>query len=106
MTAKISKKLAKNLWIEAQKLNSTNPFGKGENSVKKAVEHLESGLRNFNLKYYDDAIADLSEAIKKDKNFVEAYFILGDLYAENEKFDRAIENYKIGISINPEFYKQ
>lgn len=40
MAQKISKQTAKNIWIDAQKLNDATPFGKGSSAVKAAIEHL------------------------------------------------------------------
>ena len=37
---RLKKNLARNLWINAQRLDVKNPFDKGEASVTKAVEHL------------------------------------------------------------------
>lgn len=37
---KISKRLAKKIWIQAQRLNTPSPFGDGPDAVRLAVEHL------------------------------------------------------------------
>src|SRR3990167_13594 len=36
----VSKQVAKNIWIHAQKLDQKHPFGKGPSAVSKAIEHL------------------------------------------------------------------
>lgn len=42
------------------------------------------------------------KAIKEDKNFVEAYDNLGQVYRQMEKFDKAVENYKRSIELYPQ----
>ncbi|MFZ3229684.1 MAG: crosslink repair DNA glycosylase YcaQ family protein [Pseudobdellovibrio sp.] len=40
MLPKITKEIAKNIWIHAQRLDSKNSFGTGETAVAKAISHL------------------------------------------------------------------
>ena len=51
----------------------------------------------------DRAIADCSEAIKLDPNYVHAYNNRGSAYDEKGDYDRAIADYNAAIRLDPNF---
>jgi tetratricopeptide (TPR) repeat protein len=68
--------------------------------VNSAVAYLEKAKEaklNGNL---NDAIDYCHEAIKYDANFFWAYHLIGMIYEQEEKFDRAIAFYQQSIEIN------
>ena len=68
---------------------------------KKAVKYLEEGLKNLGLQYYDIAYENIESSIKCDKNFVEAYLAMGQLYEETYDYNNASEYYKKADEIKP-----
>ncbi len=51
-----------------------------------------------------EAIKNLLRAISLDKNFIEAYLLLAEVYSENKYFDEAINTLNAAIAINPDFF--
>lgn len=54
------------------------------------------------LKQYDEAIASLEEAIKKDARNIEAYARLADMYKKNDMEQKAKATYEKMISLSPD----
>ena len=71
---------------------------------KKAINAYEEATRQYDVYNYKDALKDLDDAIKTDDKFIEAYMLKGDIYANEKKYDKSIENYKKAIQIDPYFY--
>jgi outer membrane protein OmpA-like peptidoglycan-associated protein/tetratricopeptide (TPR) repeat protein len=71
---------------------------------KKAEELYKSALEQLGLLYYDRAIYYLNEALKHDSNFIDAFFLLGQIYTDIQDDSLAIEFYKKGIVLNPDYY--
>lgn len=63
---------------------------------QRAMNHLKQGDRQM-------AMEDLSEAIRLNSYYVQAYYVRGNLYAEVKQFDRAIEDYDRAIALNAAF---
>ena len=73
---------------------------------KKAIE-LYTEADNFRVRgQFSQAIGLLNEAIKKDKNFVEAYYRLGIIYMTLKDFPSAIRNFEKGLSLTDDIRKQ
>ncbi len=68
----------------SQKLSTTS---------NRAIRFYESGMSNFNLLNYGEAEDELKKAISIDKNFFEAYMLLGDVYRTTDRFTEAVEIY-------------
>ena len=81
----------------SQKLSTTS---------NRAIRFYESGMNNFNLLDYEEAEAELKKAISIDKDFLEAYMLLGDVYRTTEKFNEAIEIYGRVIVMDVEKYPE
>ncbi len=68
---------------------------------KKAISYFEKSLqyyRNFN---YNEALEYAEKAIKKDKEFVEVYYLLSDIYGQLGEYNRKIQILKKAIQLNP-----
>ncbi len=59
------------------------------------------GITNLNLKQYDKAIADFSQAIEIDSDYARAYNNRGVLYKDIKQYDKAIDDYSHAIEIDP-----
>ena len=81
-------------------------FAQSQLSTKsnKAIKLYQEGLAKANLRYFDQAIKSLSQAIDEDRNFAEAYFLLGEVYTDNQQEKIAIETFQKGIQLNPELF--
>ncbi len=71
---------------------------------KKAVRFYEEGMKNYGLRYYDAAEANLKLAVQEDDKFIEAWLSLAELYMDMRHFSESIEMYKKSISLNPDFF--
>jgi len=73
---------------------------------KKAIE-LYTEADNYRVRGQNSqAIGMLNEAIKKDKNFVEAYYRLGIIYMTLKDFPQAIKNFEKGLILTDDVRKQ
>jgi OmpA-OmpF porin, OOP family len=73
---------------------------------KKAIE-LYTEADNYRVRGQNSqAIGMLNEALKKDKNFVEAYYRLGIIYMTLKDFPQAIKNFEKGLSLTEDVRKQ
>lgn len=67
----------------------------------KAIKNFESAVKFVSENNSEKAIAQLLDAIKADENFMEAHMLLGDLYADHDSLQQAVDEYKKSVSINP-----
>lgn len=66
---------------------------------KKAIEFYNTA-DNFRVRgQYKQAIDMLEQAIEKDKNFIEAYFRLGQTYKSFKQYTKSIEYFERGMAI-------
>ena len=73
---------------------------------KKAIE-LYTEADNFRVRgQFSQAIGLLNEAIKKDREFVEAYYRLGIIYMSIKDFPQAIRNLEKGLSLTDDIRKK
>ena len=71
---------------------------------KSAIKSFEDGTKYVDSKNWFKAIPYFEKAISKDTSFIEAYMILGDVYAEQNNFEMAVNNYYKAAHINPGFF--
>ncbi len=83
--------------IYAQKKYST--------SNQQAIKLLQQAGIDFSNKKSENALKLLDKAIGIDPNFIEAYLMKGDIYADRSDHIKTIEQYKKAIEIDPEFFK-
>jgi len=67
----------------------------------KAYKKAEKAYRQYDL---DKTLRHLSKAIHEDSTFIEAYLLLGDVFAGQNKTERAIEAYEKAIEVDPDFF--
>ena len=79
-------------------------FSMPSSDNSKAIKHYQQATAYYDVKKYDDAIEELKKAIDKDKNFVEAYMLMGDIYSDMGKKEESIAAYSEAVRINPEFF--
>src|SRR5215510_3349234 len=48
----------------------------------KAVKHYRQATAYYDTRRNQEALDELKKAIEKDKNFVEAYMLMGDIYSD------------------------
>lgn len=73
---------------------------------KKAMD-LYTQADNFRVRgQYEEAISLLSQALAKDKNFVEAYFRRGLTYFSIKQYPKAIADYEYGLGLTTDIRRQ
>ena len=71
---------------------------------KKAVKKFEIALRNYSLQYYIQAKEELFEALKIDKNFLDAYILLAEISHEEGNKEQAIKNFEKALVIDKNYH--
>lgn len=66
---------------------------------RRALRSFDSALESLKYNNYSDAERSLKRAISADENFIEAYMLLGDIYAETNRVQEAVDAYQKGIKI-------
>jgi outer membrane protein OmpA-like peptidoglycan-associated protein/tetratricopeptide (TPR) repeat protein len=79
----------------AQELSTTN---------NRAARFFRSGMQEFELLNYEEALSRFKHAISADKNFFEAYLLAGDVYFEMKEYRNAAGFYQKAVSIDPDFF--
>ena len=75
--------------------------GRGETAKDSAIAHHERALSYRSKGDSDRAIADLSEAIRLDPKYAEAYYLRGVAYWNKGDLDRAVADYSEAIRLDP-----
>ena len=70
---------------------------------KKAIGYYEDAINYTNKRDGENAKLSLLKAIEKDDLFVEAHMMLAYIYSDLEQADKAVEEMKKAIGINPSF---
>jgi len=73
---------------------------------KKAQKYYQEALTKFDKRQDDMALECLKKAVRCDKNFIEAYFMMAQVYKDSQQTDLAIETYRHGLSIKPGYYPE
>ncbi|MCX6234181.1 MAG: OmpA family protein [Bacteroidetes bacterium] len=73
---------------------------------KRAIKYYRLAGKNIISSDYFQAEKSALEAIAIDRQFVEAYLLLGDIYTELKEYAKAIDAYTAAIGINPDFYPE
>ena len=71
----------------------------------KALKIYKEGVSAYDYLDYYKAENDFKEALSIDKNFYEAFMMLGDLLAKESRYKEASENYKAAVKIDSMFFK-
>lgn len=70
---------------------------------KKAIESYNKGLEKAQEGKYNDAIESLSEAIRRDGNYVDAYLSLAGVYGQIKNYEQSILNYEKAFAIDSNY---
>src|SRR6516165_1783137 len=76
--------------------------GRSESAKDSAIAHHERALSYKSKGDFDRAIADLSEAIRLDPKYAEAYYLRGVTYRNKGDSDHAIADFSEAIRLAPE----
>ena len=69
-----------------------------------AVRAFEQAVHYYDQRMSEKALEALESAISKDRLFVEAYTLQGNVYDDLKRFDLSVESYKKAIELKPDFY--
>jgi outer membrane protein OmpA-like peptidoglycan-associated protein len=70
----------------------------------RAARLFRSGVQQYELLNYSEAIDLLKQAVSSDKNFAEAYLLIGDVYFDMKEYRQAANYFQRALSINPDFF--
>src|SRR5689334_23371715 len=73
-------------------------------SDTKAVKHYRQATAYYDQRRNQEALDELKKAIDKDKNFVEAYMLMGDIYSDMGDKEKSAAAYEEALRINPAFF--
>ena len=75
---------------------------------KRAEKLFYTAIDSYQAKNYDKALGELKKAIEQEPSFTEAYILQGDIYADSQRPEKAIDSYIAAIGTNrpfaPELY--
>jgi len=87
-------------FISASVLVAQNEYS---TTSKKAIKHFEKAKISFREREYEKAFDYIEKALKVDKNFIEPYLLLAEIYYDKHLYDKEIEAYKSIVEINPNY---
>jgi outer membrane protein OmpA-like peptidoglycan-associated protein len=73
-------------------------------SSRKAIKNFTKGQENFMHQNDEEAEKYLLKALDIDKEFIEAWFMLAQIYHDQDKKEKAVEYYLQGLAIEPGKY--
>src|SRR6056297_1422842 len=73
-------------------------------SSGRAIKNFEKGREYFTQQKDNEAEDFLRKALKADDQFIEAWFMLAQIYLDNNEIEKAAEYYLNGLSVDPEGY--
>src|SRR5215472_8892530 len=79
----------------------TRLLGPGHEGANVAAVYLQRGNAWYAKGDYDSAIADYTEAINRQPNFIDAYTNRGRAWFKRGNFDRANKDFSDAIRLNP-----
>ncbi len=71
-----------------------------------AVEHLERGEQEERKYNFDAAITEYTKAIEADPEFIDAYYLRGQLLYTQKKYQAALSDADKAISLQPGDHSQ
>jgi tetratricopeptide (TPR) repeat protein len=77
------------------------PQAANANSITKALQVYQEGLKLTKERRYEEAIPKFDEAIKLDPNFAEAYIARGDAFTEKREHEKALVDFSQALKLRP-----
>ncbi|MFH0867021.1 MAG: OmpA family protein [Bacteroidota bacterium] len=71
---------------------------------EKAIKAYEKATLYYDLYDNENALKSLTDALKIDDEFIEAYMLTGDIYSDKREFESAALNYKKAVEIDSAFF--
>lgn len=73
---------------------------------KKAIKLFQEALKSFQGHRDEEALKFLEKALKKDKDFVEAYMMKAQIFKDRGEYKQAIASFEKALGLDPEFYPE
>jgi outer membrane protein OmpA-like peptidoglycan-associated protein len=73
-------------------------------SSGRAIRNFEKGREYFTQQRDKEAEEFLWKALKADDQFIEAWFMLAQIYLDNNEIEKSVDYYLNGLSVDPEGY--
>jgi outer membrane protein OmpA-like peptidoglycan-associated protein len=70
---------------------------------KKAEKWFYAAIDSYQAKNYEKALTELKKALEQDPLFTEAYILQGDIAADNQQVEKAIDSYNAAVKTNNPF---
>ena len=70
----------------------------------RAARFFRTGVQQFELMNYEEALDNFRKAIAADGNFHEAYLLTGDVFFEMKEYRKSIDYYEKAVSLDPDFF--
>ncbi|KAI8922357.1 hypothetical protein DFJ77DRAFT_21006 [Powellomyces hirtus] len=67
-----------------------------------AIRQVKDGIDAFQQNDYETALRKYRTALEQDPNCVDAYVARGALYAKQDQFNKAIQDFKDALDVNPD----
>lgn len=71
---------------------------------KRAVKYYDNAVKHYNTGDNENALKNLIKATSADSNFIEAWFLMGDIYYDAGFLSRAVRNYTKALKIDSTFF--
>jgi outer membrane protein OmpA-like peptidoglycan-associated protein len=71
---------------------------------KKAIKQYEEALALYDIRDKSGALSKLDEVVKTEPNFIEAYYMMAQVYDDLGQSEKTIEPLKKALSIDEKFY--
>ncbi len=71
---------------------------------RKAIRNFEKAREHFTVNDDMEAASYLQKALKADRSFIEAWFMLAQIYLDQNEIEKAAEYYLQGVNIDPDGY--
>jgi len=74
-----------------------------QSQQEKIHELILSANEKIYVSDFEGAVEDLEACLKIDKNNPQVYFMIGNIYTTQRKYDEALEKYNTAIELNKSF---
>ena len=73
-------------------------------SSKSAIKAYNAGYDRYSRRQYQEAVANLKNAVRIDANFIEAHILMAECYLETKEPEQAKASFLKCVAINPDFF--